>query len=324
MTNTPLPSEYCLATVTSDSFCIGTEVLLFSFLKYNTWFAGDIVIIIADLSAESRRRLRAIYPVTFLSASEVLVQKTKELVARIERLRDIWLRFYSLEAFNLPDYQRVVYLDSDLHCAGDLRDLFTGEHVIAACLDGFSYEQRARPLVEQAGLSLPVTESRYGKIFETSINSGVLSISPPALDQGDYTAMVAMLDYDVWIDLDGTGFTDQTIINRHFEGRFTILSSRYNYVIFLEEYLKYVDGVGFHEATLIHFAGRIKPWNEYAERDLRKKAARYIKYIEEWRELHAELRHRGDPLYRARRILEQYDFTESGVDRQLPLKGRIS
>ncbi len=108
-----------------------------------------------------------------------------------------------------------------------------------------------------------------------------------------------------------------------FEGRFTILSSRYNYVVFLADYLKYVDGVGFREAAVVHFAGKIKPWNDYSEQDLREKAGHYRRFIEEWRELHGELRRQGDPGHRARRILEQYAWTESGIDRELAVHGRI-
>lgn len=323
MTTASLPQKYCIATISCDRFCVGTEVLLWSLLKYNPWFAGDINIVIADLSEESRERLRAIYPVNFVPAGDRLARKTEELASRIARLRDLRLRFYSLEAFNMTGYQRVVYFDSDTYCAGDVKNLFTGEHVLAACLDGFSYEQRALPLLDQAGLSLPITESRYGKTFTESFNAGVLAISAPALSERNYEALVAMLDYDTWVELGSSSFTDQVILNRHFEGQFTTLSSRYNYMVFLEEYLKHIDGVGFHDAAVVHFAGRIKPWNDYLTGEILEKAPHYLKYIEIWRELHADLRNKDDAGYRARKILDQYAWTEDAADLELAVQGRI-
>jgi lipopolysaccharide biosynthesis glycosyltransferase len=42
--------NYALATLTDDNYILGTKILIYSFLKYNPWFTGDIVIIFDKLS----------------------------------------------------------------------------------------------------------------------------------------------------------------------------------------------------------------------------------------------------------------------------------
>ncbi len=318
-----LPNNYCIATITCDDFCAGTEVLLYSFLKHNPWFQGDINIVIGELSQLCRERLESIYPVQFVQASEQLTTKIDVLKNHYEHLRDIHLRFYSLEAFNMTTYDKVVYLDSDMYCSGDLKDLFCTKAAISACLDGFSYEERVKPIVEQAGLRLNTTTERYGKPFKNSFNAGVLSISGSALSKNNFDGLVAMLDYDIWSSFGNTIFTDQMIINRYFENQFSIISSKYNYTIFLDDYLKYVDNISFEDISIIHFAGKIKPWNNYRKEDILEKAPHYLKYIDIWRTLLLDARNKSNPQYQATQIIKQYEWTESGADSTLEVLDRI-
>jgi lipopolysaccharide biosynthesis glycosyltransferase len=212
-----LPERYCITTITCDQFAIGTEVMLYSILKYNPWFNGDINIVIADLSAEYRQRLQAIYPVKFIHASQALIDKIDVLRSHFTHLQDIHLRFYSLEAFNLTQYDKVVYLDSDMYCAGDIKALFLSEAPLLACLDGFSYEDRIAPIVAKAGLTFDVSETRYGKSFKNSFNAGVIAISPEKLPQTHYQDLVEMLDHQSWLSYGASIFTDQMVINRYWQ-----------------------------------------------------------------------------------------------------------
>lgn len=318
-----MPDKYCIVTITCDDFCVGTEVLLYSFLKYNPWFKGDINIVVADLSDQSRERLMSIYPVKFIAASEQLIAKIEVLRDHFDYLRDIHLRFYSLEAFHMTGYDKVMYLDSDMYCSGDMKPLFLNEAPLQACLDGFSYEERIVPMIEEAGMQLEATPERYGKVFQDSFNAGVLVISSPALSKTNYEALVAMLDYEAWVGLGSSIFTDQMIINRHFEGQFSIISSRYNYMIFLREYLKVVDDVAFQDASMIHFAGKVKPWNNYDKADVLDKAPHYLKYIEVWREMLDDLRHKNNPKHQAQLLIDQFEWTMSGADQALRSDDRV-
>lgn len=321
--NTDLPQKYCISTITCDSFAIGTEVLLYSVLKHNPWFRGDINIVIDALSAQNRDRLQAIYPVRFIQASAELIKKVDILRQHFDYLKDIHLRFYSLESFNLPHYDKVVYLDSDMYCAGDIKDLFLSTAPLQACLDGFSYEERIAPVVAKAGLSLPTSQERYGKQFENSYNAGVIAITPARLVNFDFQTLLSMLDHDAWRSYGASIFTDQMVINRYFEGAFSALSSEYNYMIFLGDYLHFVDGVSWQQAKIIHFAGKIKPWNDYDQQALLQKAPHYFPFIHQWRELLHEARSADLAHEQAQRVLRQYEWICSGADHQLQALSRL-
>ena len=99
-----------------------------------------------------------------------------------------------------------------------------------------------------------------------------------------------MLDGEAWRSLGPSKFTDQMALNIFFENRCTMLAGIYNYMIFLESYQKAWDGISFPDAKLLHFAGTIKPWNEYDLEDLLTRAPQFIKFFDVWRELLQEAR----------------------------------
>jgi len=318
-----LPDNYCIVTITCDDFCAGTEVLLYSFLQHNPWFQGAINIVIAELSEACRERLRSIYPVQFVQASNQLITKIDILKTHYKHLKDIHLRFYSLEAFNMTGYDKVIYLDSDMYCSGDMKDLFLNEAPLSACLDGFSYEEKAKPIVEQAGFKLSTSAKRYGKHFKNSFNAGVISISSSILSKKNFEGLIAMLDYDTWSSFGNTIFTDQMIINRYFENQIATISGKYNYTIFLDDYIKYVDNISYDDIRIVHFAGKIKPWNNYRKEEILIKAPHYLKYIDIWRSLLMDVRNKKNPKYQATQIIKQYEWTESGADSTLEVLDRI-
>ncbi len=318
-----LPARYCITTITCDQFAIGTEILIYSFLQYNPWFEGDINIVISKLSIENRQRLESIYPVKFINASQQLQQQVNLLREHYPHLHDIHLRFYSLEAFNLPQYDRVVYLDSDMHCAGDIKDLFLSDAPLLACLDGFSYEERIAPIIEKAGFSFTATQCRYGKQFKNSFNAGVISFAPNKLPRDHYLALINMLNLEAWSSYGSSIFTDQMVINRYFENQFEIISSQYNYMVFLGDYLHVIDNIAPYQAKIVHFAGKIKPWNEYDQSALYQSAPHYLQFIQHWRALLNKCRNTTDLTSQAKKLLNHYHWIEKGSDHQLEVISRL-
>ena len=159
-----MPKRYCLATITSEKFCTGTEVLLYSFLKYNPWFDGDIAIFADALPDEQRRRLSARYPVHWKARGPVVEEKISRLREQVPGLRaDLHLRLLSLEVFLLAGYDKVVFLDSDGLCTSDLEAMFRLESPFAAVRDGFSYEDLADRVLKRAGKALIGGQPRYGR-----------------------------------------------------------------------------------------------------------------------------------------------------------------
>ncbi|MBL8659791.1 MAG: hypothetical protein JNM75_08555 [Rhodospirillales bacterium] len=286
---------YCLVTITDDEFSIATEVLLYSFLKHNSWFAGDLIVIEDGLSTSARARIEALGAVRFAKPDLRLQRQTQALCSRAPELATVYKRFYSFETFRLGDYRRVVYLDSDIYCAGSIEPLFLSSEPLLACPDGFTYGDRIRASLAGTEAGPPTPQSRYGHPFSASFNAGVLSVGPPLLGEEQYLALLDMLDFDTWRALGPSKFTDQMILNVVFEDRFCPLAAIYNYMIFIEEYQKICEGVAAADARLVHFAGPIKPWNEYDPIALLQRAPQFARFIDAWRELLHEARNTRPP-----------------------------
>src|SRR5688572_13048564 len=90
----------CVATVTTDSFILGTLVTLDSFLKNNSWFNGEIVIICSNLSEQNREYLKLVYKkIVFLKVGGKLLERVDEIIKVFPEFTGKQARFYSLEIF---------------------------------------------------------------------------------------------------------------------------------------------------------------------------------------------------------------------------------
>jgi lipopolysaccharide biosynthesis glycosyltransferase len=319
-----LPQPYGLVTITDRDFVVGTEVLLYSFLKYNPWFAGDLIVIEQGLPEDHRDRLQRLAPMRLVRPDPRLEDRTRALRARLPGLDGIYKRFCSFEVFRLAGYRRVVYLDSDICCVGDVSALFAADAPLCACPDGFTYGDRIRAaLAEDEGRKTTPTV-RYGRPFEASFNAGVISVGPELLGEETYGGLLDLLDYDAWRALGASKFTDQMALNVHFEGRFAPLEAVYNYMIFLEGYQRCWERVGFADARLLHFAGTIKPWHDYDPHELVERAPQFIKFIDVWRELLQEARAGDRTADMAAAYRRQKSWIEAYNAAPLTPRGRIS
>lgn len=318
-------TKSCLVTISDSEFSIASEVLLYSFLKYNPDYDGEIRVITDDASPEFRRRLERMGPVRFTEPDPRLRAAVDRLQEHDPRLSGIYRRLFSLELFRLSEYDRVVYLDSDIYCSGDISELFSRPEPLLACPDGFTLADRISKLVD--GGRPPPATVRYGKPFDRSFNAGVLSVGKPVIGEDTYMQLLALLDPQRWEEMGRSKFTDQMALNIHFDGRFTPLHSRYNYVIFLEEYQKCVEQVSLLDARLVHFAGNIKPWNRYDPVQLARRAPQYVKFIDVWRELLDEARPASDADSRLadveRRFRRQQDWIRAYNEKNIEPVGRM-
>ncbi len=279
-------SKFCFATVTDENFVVAAEVLIHSFIKFNSWFDGDIVIIqVGELLESSRNKLQNIYPVKFVTASNTLLTKLDQLQKQIPWLKNKFAHFHVFELFRLTEYDHIVYVDGDTYCCGDISNLFVSKNKIQACPDGFNF--RIQLWDELGDLAPEVIENThpYGKDIVNSFNSGVLAISKKQISQKIYNGLLGLLNSDIYQD---SNFGDQMAFNIYFKDNFTPLSGKYNYMILVEEYIKGLEDITSLEARIIHFAGKIKPWYNYDANDLFKLAPQYVKYIDAWHELYQQ------------------------------------
>ena len=277
MTSTP----HCLLTISDDGFVAGTEMLIFSFLRNNPWFRGRILVLCdRSLSDASRTRLAALGAVEFISPGRDLEQRVAALAAAIPELRAAGPRFASLEAFGLDDFERVVYIDSDAFVTGDLSALFSNDQPLLACADGSHYDE----LLGDADAARIANQRRYGAALRHCFNTGVLSIGAEMLDRALRDRLVADIDPATWADVETLGWTDQLILNRRFAGRAMLLDGRYNYMPVLEAKIRRAYRLHFHDARIVHMAGRYKPW-EPRPPALFEQAPSLAKFYELWQQL---------------------------------------
>ena len=281
---------YCIVTISDDEFSIGAEVLIYSFLKYNPWFRGDVIVVTEGLSTPGRSRLDRHHRIRYVRPDSRLREKTEMLGRRFPSLQDVYRRLFSLEIFRLSDYRRVLYLDSDMYCAGDVAELFVTSEPLLACPDGFDYEDRIRAHLAGTDLEAMECTERYGQRFQSSFNAGVISVGPELLTDETYAGLLELISCEHRLRFGESIFTDQMALNVYFEGRFKPVPAIFNYMVFLEEYQQCLQSASFLDARIVHFAGRIKPWHRYRPQDLMRLAPRYIKFIDAWLELLDEAR----------------------------------
>ncbi|CAM4026739.1 glycosyltransferase family 8 protein [Pseudoalteromonas byunsanensis] len=309
-----MKKAYCLATVTCDNFALGTEVLIYSFLKYNPWFEGDIVIFIDHLSSTNKTRLNAHYPVKFIERSKQIEQATNRLRNHLPQLRaDLHLRLLSLEVLRLRDYEKLVFLDSDGMCCGDIRDVFEHPNEFLAAPDGFAYEHKANKLLANTQSPLLAIPKSYGQSNLTNtFNSGFMAISKSYLTGEHYQGIVRLIDdLSLWRSFGVKGFTDQMLFNIYFKNKVKLTDGRYNFMPFIEQYIQQLDKVTMLDAKFIHFAGVIKPWFNYDDKEILELAPHYLKYLHLWRDVWNECTLGTDNQFAAWRIKQQYYWTEN-------------
>ena len=121
----PSTSGVCLATATTESFVPGALVLLGSFLEHHPRFDGDLVIIHDALPQAARDALQALSDrVRFETVSTRLRTASPICPPAIRPLPAGLEYFYSLEAFRLHGYRKVLFYDSDVLVRAPLDALF--------------------------------------------------------------------------------------------------------------------------------------------------------------------------------------------------------
>ena len=112
-----------MVTVTDEKYFIGTKLLIYSFLKHHPNYQGEIVVIHDHLPQHYRDELSSFYAIQFEHVSERLQTKLEALVSALPHFKNELQRFWSVELFRLTSYQKILFLDSDILCRGNLKSL---------------------------------------------------------------------------------------------------------------------------------------------------------------------------------------------------------
>ena len=278
-----------IATVVTQDFVPGTLVTLFSFLKHNPWFNGDICLIGVDAPFGQIKQILDYDRVRVERVSEDLVTRCDQLAEVHDQYKRRIAQFYSLEVFRLTGYDRVLFVDSDLLIRGDLSELFSSGSKVLASGDGYYYKgfSHDRTTFEKVEMRVDDDPERMN-----AFNAGVMALDGSMITRKRYTEMVKMISVENFSRF-STNHSDQLIFNLQFENDVEFISGKYNYRIGVGPEMKKADGVGLHDAHVIHFTAKKKPWRLMEALKASKRNQDYLQtylwWHEEWNELMLKL-----------------------------------
>lgn len=276
-----MKGSLCLATIGDTAFVTGLRVLLHSFLAENPWFDGDIVVFDNDMDDSAKSAIGRVGPVRFVTPSDELLRRVQRIMARQDDFRRIYPRFFTLEAFRLEGWDRVVFLDGDVLVCGDIRELFEGDGPLRAAADGPVFRGCGREFNGFRETPLGAAGGT-GRIIARPFNSGVLSIGPACRGPAVFARILEEMDRIDWRGAAEVGLTDQYILNRCFDGGFEEVSPIYNWNTSAENVVAERTGLNFFDARVLHYTGQWKPWRPYSLAQLARHAPGQIKHLELW------------------------------------------
>jgi len=232
------------------AYAVYATVAIYSLLK-NSKTKIKLYLVLSDNIKNELEPIRAIAD-SFGTLLEVILLEKNSLFNNVN-----WTtaKYWSEAAYlklmipSLIKEDRVLYLDSDLIVTGDLSELFSmpfGDAVLIGALELAS---------SSANYKIPVAAG------EPYINTGVMVMNLDALRRDDFFAKCVNI-HNQYQDL--IFAVDQCIFNKYAEGRKKIIDNKWNVII----HAHYFGRARFEHLVssgkIIHFAGPIKPWMEYA------------------------------------------------------------
>lgn len=279
------PRKTAFCSVVNDAFVQGFSVLLHSILKCHPGFDYPYYVLHSrnhvPLSAENQAYLRRIYSgLVFKEVDESAYEGIwgqLDALRTPERLKPAFLIF---DAFSLTDFDRVVTLDGDMICLGDISEL-TSARSDLAFTQAWDY-----------------ASGRLADYF----NSGLIVIGGAHLNGRTYERL---LRHKVRPTFDTrVGKADQAILNDLFSiSSVDLLPERFNTTKrkFPDDAISSYESVLSEGVRILHYVGE-KPWQEHTV----PQEARYTKVEQLWLDLHAELMRKHEPSRHAAAV-EQSD-----------------
>ena len=144
--------------------------------------------------------------------------------------------YYKLECFRLNNYDRIIYIDTDMICLGNIKYLFSkelNEYNFYAALDN--------------GIGLN----------KERINSGIFVINNPLLNEKTFNEMINLAIQGESYDGGDQGIINQYIFNKKI--KIGILPMKYNVLKRIYKYHPKIWSEVREDIRMIHFVGQ-KPW----------------------------------------------------------------
>ncbi|ASQ29973.1 putative two-domain glycosyltransferase, family 8 (DUF4422, ATP grasp domains) [Campylobacter avium LMG 24591] len=264
-----VPIVFC----TDDNYTLYTCVAIRSIAKnIDKKYKIDIVIIYDELSQKSINTLLSLKNDTLsLRLCKFKAQEDFFIHGHFSKLS--YYRFFL--AYIMQNYQKVIYLDSDIIANFDISKLyekvnFDGELVAAAKALGVIYRYDINPFLKELNCSLQDYWDKILKIsnFENYFNAGVLIFNIPQILKEDTVTKFLQATKLIKSPLG----VDQDILNSVLDERVKFIGNEFNFTreplsieLDLENHLsqklfnQYIYAK--NNFKLIHYADKLKPWH---------------------------------------------------------------
>ena len=179
----------------------------------------NIHVLHSELSEKNRNMLESMngdnFSVSCLCVDRFIERETKYMYTNFHFSREMFYRILIPSIF--PEYERAIYLDSDIVVLGDISDLFFTRidgNVIGGCCDIMHGKSRSYVLGE-----LKLDPEKY-------INSGVLLIDCEAYRRESIKEKC----FELLSKKSKLRYPDQDILNLACEGKIKFLDRKWNYI----------------------------------------------------------------------------------------------
>ncbi len=247
----------CLVTVTSEDYVQWSLTMIYSFVKSNDWFTGDIVLICNHLPDELKQRFLVFQHVRFVQPSDLLLKKISDLCTHIPAFSRLSPLFYSLETFKLSGYSKVLFLDSDMLIVKTVKEVFEMDGAFSASAESCWYFGKGRRTDTYESVADGIPTPLF---LKNPVNSGFMVIDKQHINEQNYNALIDMIRPELWVEKN-TLHADQLIINLFFKDSISLLDASYNFRPTLAHEIKAKDNISFEDAKIIHYYRQYKPWN---------------------------------------------------------------
>lgn len=253
-------SDVCVALAATEDFLPGSLVAVSSFLARHPHFRGGLVLFHDGLPEDRCATLeRAFPPLRLKPVGSELRQRAARLASSPLVPRRAPSDFYCLEAFRIDGYRKVLYCDSDVLFRQPIDDLFESREALVCCGDQPSVGGWCRDAATYQPIESPASAGPAGAL-ERTFNSGMMLIDGCLTGEGTHAELLSLMEPESWRGTD-TVHTDQFLLNRHFAGHQTLVSSTYNYPLHMAAAILAGEGLAAADARVLHFTGPQKPWN---------------------------------------------------------------
>lgn len=119
----------CICTICNDDFVEGCMTMIYSFLQHNKWFNDEIVILYSDkysiLSNKSKNKIKQLYnKIVFKKINDYTYDNLTDFDSIPKKFIPPLIK---LEIFNMTEYNKILWLDSDTLILNDIFEFYQDE-----------------------------------------------------------------------------------------------------------------------------------------------------------------------------------------------------